>query len=46
VAGALGLTQVLVVDESGTVYLAPEMEQRVEFSGDIEQVVVETPTDL
>ena len=46
VAGTLGLSQVRVVDESGTVYLTPEMEQRVEFSGDIEQVVVETPTDL
>jgi thiamine biosynthesis lipoprotein len=41
VARALGLNQVLVVDESGKVYLTPEMEQRVEFSEDVEMVLVE-----
>ena len=41
VAQALGLTQVLVVDESGKVYLTPEMEQRVEFSGEVEKELVE-----
>jgi len=41
VAHALGLNQVLVVDESGKVYLTPEMEQRVEFSEDVEKVLVE-----
>jgi thiamine biosynthesis lipoprotein len=41
VAGALDLDQVLVVDESGMVYLTPEMEQRVQFSGDVERVIVE-----
>ena len=46
VAHALGLTRVLVVDESGKVYLTPEMEQRVEFSGEVEKVIVETSPDL
>jgi thiamine biosynthesis lipoprotein len=41
VAGALNLDQVLVVDESGMVYLTPEMEQRIQFSGDVERVIVE-----
>jgi thiamine biosynthesis lipoprotein len=41
VAGALGLDQVLVVDESGMVYLTPEMEQRIQFSGDVERVIVD-----
>jgi thiamine biosynthesis lipoprotein len=41
VAGALDLNQVLVVDESGMVYLTPLMEQRIQFSGDVERVIVE-----
>jgi thiamine biosynthesis lipoprotein len=41
VAGALDLDQVLVVDESGMVYLTPEMEQRIQFSGDVERVIVD-----
>jgi len=41
VADALGLSQVLMVDESGKVYLTPEMEQRVEFSEEVEKVLVE-----
>ncbi len=44
VALALGLNQVLVVDEAGMVYLTPEMEQRMQFSGDVERVIVETNT--
>jgi thiamine biosynthesis lipoprotein len=40
VAHALHLDQVLIVDESGIVYLTPDMEQRVRFSGDVERVVV------
>ena len=40
VAHTLGLNQVLLVDESGTVYLTPEMDQRVRFSGDVERVLV------
>ncbi len=41
VAHALDLDQVAVVDESGTVYLTPEMEKRIQFSGDADQVIVE-----
>ena len=40
VAHALGLNQVAVVDESGTVYLTPEMEKRIQFSGDADRVIV------
>jgi thiamine biosynthesis lipoprotein len=41
VARALELNQVLVIDESGTVYLTPEMERRMEFSGEVERVIVD-----
>ena len=41
VARALGLNQVAVVDEIGTVYLTPEMEQRIQFSGDEKRVIIE-----
>jgi len=40
VARALNLDQVLMVDEAGKVYLTPEMERRVQFSGDVERMVV------
>ena len=46
VAGALNLDQVLVVDESGMVYLTPEMEQRIQFSGDVERVIVDVKLQL
>jgi len=46
VAGALNLDQVLVVDESGMVYLTPEMEQRIQFSGDVERVIVDVNLQL
>ncbi len=42
VARALELDQVVVVDESGTVYMTPKMEQRLEFTGDVERVVIDT----
>jgi thiamine biosynthesis lipoprotein len=42
VAGALELRQVLVVDESGRVYLTPDMEQRIRFTGEVERVIVAT----
>ena len=45
VAGALGLDKVAVVDESGQVYLTPAMARRVEFSGNVEQVIVEVKDD-
>ncbi len=41
VARALELNQVAVVDESGTVYLTPAMEQRLVFDGDVERVIVD-----
>jgi thiamine biosynthesis lipoprotein len=41
VARALELDQVAVVDESGTIYLTPEMEQRIQYSGDADRVIVE-----
>ncbi|MEE8338865.1 MAG: FAD:protein FMN transferase [Xanthomonadales bacterium] len=41
VARALELNQVLVVDESGMVYLTPEMDQRIQFYGDVERVIVD-----
>ncbi len=42
VASALDLSQVAVVDESGTVYLTPEIEQRIQFTGDPKRVIVTT----
>jgi thiamine biosynthesis lipoprotein len=41
VAHAMGLSQVLVVDESGKVYLTPAMNERVEFSTDVEKVLID-----
>ena len=41
VARALDLNQVLVVDESGTISLTPEMERRMQFSGEVERVIVD-----
>jgi thiamine biosynthesis lipoprotein len=41
VARALDLNQVLVVDEAGMVYLTPEMERRMQFSGDVERAIVD-----
>ncbi len=40
VARALGLDQVAVVDESGTVHLTPEMAKRIHFTGDVVRVIV------
>jgi len=41
VARALRLDQVLVVNESGTVFLTPEMDRRVRFSEDVERNIVD-----
>ena len=41
VARALNLDQIAIVDESGTVYLTPKMEQRLQFTEDVEHVIVE-----
>ena len=40
VARALDLDMVAMVDEYGTVYLTAEMEQRIQFIGDVERVVI------
>jgi len=40
VARALKLNQVAVVDEGGKIYLTPAMEQRIQFSGDDERVII------
>jgi len=40
VAKALDLDQVAVVDGNGTVYLTVEMEQRIQFIGDAEIVII------
>jgi len=41
VARALDLQQIAVVDEDGTVYLTPAMDQRLQFSGDVKRVIVQ-----
>ena len=40
-ARALGLSQVLIVDAAGGVYLTPEMDARVEFENEIERQLVD-----
>jgi thiamine biosynthesis lipoprotein len=40
VARALKLDMVALVDEAGTIHLTPAMEQRIDFSGDEERVIV------
>lgn len=41
VARALDLQQIAVVDENGTIYLTPKMEQRLQFTDDVERVIIE-----
>ena len=41
VARALKLAHVAVVDEAGTVFLTPAMEQRIEFSEDVDTVIIQ-----
>ena len=41
VAGILNLDQVAVVDETGTVYLTSAMQQRIQFSEGVKQVLVD-----
>jgi len=42
VARALALNQVAIVDENGTVYLTPAMQDRVDFSEGVEHFIVRT----
>jgi len=44
VARALNLQQIAIVDESGTVYLTPGMDQRLQFTEAVERVIVEIGT--
>jgi thiamine biosynthesis lipoprotein len=41
VARSLGLDQVLIVDEAGRVYLTPAMAERVQFTGEVERVIID-----
>ncbi len=41
VARSLNLDQVAVVDESGTIYLTPKMEQRITFAKVDTPVIIE-----
>ena len=41
VARALNLQQIAVVDVNGTVYLTPGMDKRLQFTDDVERVIVE-----
>ena len=41
VARALDLQQIAVVDVNGTVYLTPAMDKRLQFTEDVERVIVE-----
>jgi len=41
VARALNLKEIAVVDENGVVYLTPAMDKRLQFTGDVERVIVE-----
>lgn len=41
VAGAMGLDQVLVIDDQGGIYLTPAMAERVRFSTEIEPVIID-----
>lgn len=40
IARQMGLTQVMLVDEKGTVYITPEMRKRIEFQQEVPKVVV------
>ena len=46
VARNLELSQVAVVDESGKVYLTDRMDQRIDFSNDIERVIIKTVSHI
>jgi thiamine biosynthesis lipoprotein len=40
IAGQMGITQVMLVDEHGTVHLSPAMRDRIEFQQAIDRVIV------
>jgi thiamine biosynthesis lipoprotein len=43
IAAGMGVTQVMLVDEQGSVYLTPGMHQRIEFQQPIDRVMVSSP---
>lgn len=45
IASQMGLTQVMLVDEKGGVYLTPAMRQRITLQQELAEVVVVEPTD-
>lgn len=45
VARALGLDQVLLIDQSGSVFLTRDMEQRVKFVDGVERTIIPPPGD-
>ena len=45
-ARALNLTEIAVVDENGTVFMTPAMDKRLQFSDDVERVIVDIESSL
>jgi FAD:protein FMN transferase len=43
IAKQMGLTQVMLVDEKGAVYITPEMRDRIEFQQAVPKIVVSEP---
>ncbi|MET0067465.1 MAG: FAD:protein FMN transferase [Candidatus Thiodiazotropha sp.] len=44
IARKMGLSEVMLVDETGRVYLTPGMQKRIKFQQDVDQVVVSLDT--
>ena len=40
IAAKMGLTQVMLVDDQGKVYLTPQMQSRISFQQQVDEVVV------
>lgn len=43
IAAQMGLVDVMLVDENGTVHVSPQMRQRIEFQQSIDRVLVSAP---
>lgn len=43
IAGRMGLTSVLLVDEEGTAYMTPEMQRRIHFEREPPRIIVKEP---
>jgi thiamine biosynthesis lipoprotein len=46
VAQALGLAQVMVIDEAGVVYMTPDMAKRVRFTEDVDRVIIDAGSNM